>query len=743
MSPKGTKINKKLGRNTFVNQVLGLFISNPFGGYNFRQASGQLGITDKASRELVRHILEELCEAGEIVEAKRGKFKRNPEKFKEVVKGNTVEGIVDMKQTGKAYVTSPDSPEDIFIAAGNTNRALNGDKVSVLLFPQRRGRKPEGQVREVLERAKRQYVGIINITGNHVFLTPDDVTIPVDFILDQGKLKGAKNGDKVIIILTEWPERSKNPFGEVTDVLGKPGENEVEMNSILANYNYPMSFSKAAEAEAAGIREVILPEEIAARKDFREVWTITIDPLDAKDFDDALSLKKLPDGKWEVGVHIADVSHYVKPGSSIDKEAYERGTSVYLVDRTFPMLPEKLSNHVCSLRPFEEKLCFSAVFKLNDKAEVLEEWFGKTVIKSDRRYTYEEVQAMIEGGEGDYKQELMILNGLALKMRKDRFGLGAINFRSKEVKFKLDENGKPVEAYIKEQKEANWLVEDFMLLANRKVAERVGKRKGTAAVKTFVYRIHDSPNPEKLGIFAEFVRKLGYSIKTSSRKQLSESFNKLFNDVAGKGEENMIETIAIRTMAKAIYSTKNIGHYGLAFPYYTHFTSPIRRYPDLMVHRLLEMYLQGKPSVKQEVYEEYCKHSSDMEKNAVEAERASVKYKQAEFFMDKVGQQFTGLISGVSKWGIYVELDINKGEGMVPLRSLADDSYYLDEDNYKVIGTRYGREFRLGDAVKVIVRHIDLPRKQMDFEFVDDEETGVGNFKNRTHSGRNAKRKYF
>ncbi len=718
MSKKSVKVSRKSGRNTFANQVLNLFIANPFGGYNFRQVSGQLGISDKASRELVRMILLELCEAGEIVEAKRGKYKLNPAKVRQPSHRNTVEGVVDMKQTGKAYVTAEGVDEDIYIAPNNTNRSLNGDRVRVLLFPRRSGKKLEGQVLEIIGRAKTQFVGTVHISGKHAFLIPDQIVMPVDIVLEPGKLQGARHGEKAIVRLTDWPEHSRNPFGEVVEVLGKPGDNEVEMRSILAGFDFPLSFTKVAETEARKIPDTPTDKDLEGRKDFRPYFTCTIDPIDAKDFDDALSLRKLDNGAWEVGVHIADVSHYVRPGMAIDQEAYERGTSVYLVDRTYPMLPEKLSNNVCSLRPEEDKLCFSAVFQMSAKGEVTEEWFGKTVIRSKRRYHYEEVQQIIEGAEGDFKEELMILHGLAQKLRNDRFKKGSINFKSKEVKFRLDENGKPVEAFIKEQKEANWLIEDFMLLANKKVAEFIGRRKGQAPVKTFVYRIHDSPNLEKLEVFAEFVRKLGYSVKTSSRKFLSDSLNKLFEDISGKGEENLVETIAIRTMAKAIYSTKNIGHYGLAFPYYTHFTSPIRRYPDLMVHRLLEMYQKGKPSVSQEEYEAHCKHASDMERNAVEAERASVKYKQAEFLLDKIGQEFTGLISGVSKWGIYVELDINKGEGMVPLKNLQDDYYYLDEDNYKVIGYKHGREYRLGDAVTVVIRHIDLPRKQMDFDFV-------------------------
>ncbi|MEI6577649.1 MAG: ribonuclease R [Bacteroidota bacterium] len=719
MAAKKINGKSKLGKNPFYNQVMNVFVKSPYGGFNFRQVSKQMGINDKASRELVRLILEELCMTKEIVEDKRGKYKLNPGLIREKFLHNTITGRVDMKDTGKAYIISDDDTEDIYIAANNTNRALNGDTVKVMLFPKRSGRKPEGQILEVLERAHKNFVGVMKISGAFGFLIPDDVRMPVDIFIPGPGLKGAKDGEKVLAVMTDWPEHSKNPFGEVLEVLGKPGEHAVEMNSILANYDFPLSFSKAAEKEAENITEAISREEYAKRRDFRDIFTCTIDPIDAKDFDDALSLKKLPNGNWEVGVHIADVSHFVRPGMAIDKEAYDRATSVYLVDRTFPMLPEKLSNKVCSLRADEEKLCFSTVFEMNDKAEVISEWFGKTVILSDRRFTYEEVQEMLDGNEGDFKAEILILDGLAKKLRADRFKKGSINFRSREVKFRLDEFSRPVEAFIKEQNDSHRLIEDFMLLSNKKVAEKIGKKKGEAEAKSFVYRIHDEPNPEKLGTFVEFVAKLGYSVKTGSRKTLSDSLNQLFDKIAGKGEENLVETIAIRTMSKAIYSTKNIGHYGLAFPFYTHFTSPIRRYPDLMVHRLLEEYMAGKKSVDRDDLEAKCKHSSEMERNAADAERASVKFKQAEFMLDKIGQDFSGLISGVGKWGFWVELDINKGEGMVPMRSLQDDYYSLDEDNFMIVGERRGKKFRLGDPVMIKVKHIDLARKQMDFELVE------------------------
>lgn len=720
MTKKAAKAtNNPISKNSFINTVQAVFIENPYRAFNFRQVSSQLGLSDKASKELVKKILETLTDQNIIVELNRGKYQLNQKKMMELIPQNFVTGVVDMKQTGKAYIVTPDLDEDVFIAYNNTGRALHGDTVKVHLFPKRKGRKIEGQIVEIIKRARTNFVGTISLSGKIGFLIPGDIAVPVDIMILPENLKGAKNGQKAVVKMTDWPEHAKNPMGEVVEVLGKPGDNEVEMKSILVNNNFPLSFPKNAEKEAARIKDLIGEDEISSRRDFRNAFTITIDPEDAKDFDDALSLQKISENVWEIGVHIADVSYYVKPDSAIDQEAFDRGTSVYLVDRVIPMLPEKLSNNVCSLRPNEDKLCFSAVFKINEKAEVLDEWFGKTIIRSCRRYNYEEVQSMIEGADGDYKPELLVFHSLAQIMRTERFKGGAINFNTVEVKFRLDENGKPLSTYIKENKEANWLIEEFMLLANRKVAELIGKKKGAAKPKTFVYRVHDVPNPEKLGRFSEFLNKLGYSLKTGSRKSLAHSYNRLFEQIAGKGEETMIETIAIRTMAKAEYSIQNIGHYGLDFKYYTHFTSPIRRYPDLMVHRLLERYLAGKPSVSEEEFEPKCQHSSEMERKAEQAERDSVKYKQAEFMMDKIGQEFFGLVSGVSKYGLYVEIEGNKCEGMVSLKYMNDDFYYLDEDNYRVVGQRYGQEYKLGDKVKIRVRKVDLQKKQMDFVLVD------------------------
>ncbi len=715
MSRKKSNKASRSAQNPFIKPVEDFFRSNPTKSYNYKQIAYNLGVSDKVSKDLTFKIVESLADSGILVRLNRGKFKYNPQLVAEKFHHTVVEGKVDMKQTGKAYVIVKELEDDVYIAPNNTGHALHGDKVKVRLFPLRKDHKLEGEVIEVLERFKNQFVGKIQITGKFAFLVPDEANMPYDIFIPKEALNNAKNGQKAVARIVDWPERSKNPFGEIIQVLGRPGDNDVEMNSILASFEFPLEFNKKTLKQAESIPDKISDEEIKKRRDFRNVWTCTIDPPDAKDFDDALSLKKLDNGLWEVGVHIADVSHYVKEGTDIDTEAYERGTSVYLVDRTIPMLPEKLSNQVCSLRPDEDKLCYSTVFEMDDQAKIHKEWYGRTIIRSNRRYNYEEVQKMIEGEDGEFKEQLMVLHNLATKLREERFRKGAIAFNSEEVKFILDENGKPIDTYIKEQKESNMLIEDFMLLANKSVAEKIGKKKSGDEGKTFVYRIHDEPNQEKLQKFAEFLLKLGYKMNINSRKQLSKSFNTLFKDISGKGEEAMIEQIAIRTMAKAVYSTFNIGHYGLSFPFYTHFTSPIRRYPDLMVHRLLDRYLSNKPSVDKDEFEEYCTHSSDMERKAAEAERASVKYKQAEYLQDKIGQKFNGLISGVSKWGIYVELEGNKCEGMISMRNMDDDFYYLDEDSYKVIGQHKGKEYRLGDPIEIIVHNVDLQRKQMDF----------------------------
>jgi len=716
-------LNKKVKNfetaNSFVKNVFGVFKSQPTAGFNFKQVAGRLGIKDKASRELVRSILDQLVRNGELIQSSKGKYQLNLKNVEYKVEVDSyLTGRVDMKQSGKAYVIPDDKSDDVFISSTNTGHSLHGDKVKVFLFPLRKGRKKEGQIVEVLKRNKTQFVGTIEVSKNFAFLIPDNTSMPVDIFIPITGLNGAKNGQKVVVGITEWPPQSENPFGEVMHILGKPGDNDVEMDSILAEFEFPLSFSNQAESEARKFVDAIPSEETKLRRDFRNTFTITIDPADAKDFDDAISLKKLPNGLWEVGVHIADVSYFVKSGSSIDKEAFLRGTSIYLVDRVIPMLPEHLSNQLCSLQPDKDRLCFSAVFEMDDNAEIHEEWYGKTIIHSNRRFTYEEVQAIIETGLGEHAEEILVFNKLAKTLREDRLKKGSFNFETQEVRFRMDSMGKPLEIYLREMKDSNKLIEDFMLLANRKVAEKIGKPKGKAIPRPFVYRVHDSPLPEKLENFSTFLSKLGYKMNFSSRKTLAQSFNQLFEQVKGKGEENMVETIAIRTMSKAFYTTENIGHYGLSFPYYTHFTSPIRRYPDLMVHRLLFNYLnQGTDANKTEL-EMQCDHTSEMERKAESAERMSVKYKQAEFMLDKIGQEFDGLISGVSKWGIFVEIIGNKCEGMVRLRDMTDDFYYLDEENYQVIGTRKGTQFKLGDKVRIRVKKIDLPRKQMDFSLV-------------------------
>lgn len=712
--------NKNNNLSTFVNTILSAFGENLFRPMNYKQVAKIIGIRDSAGKDAVNHVLMTLLEQGKLIEERPYRYLLSPDLIQEYgPKKQYVEGVVDMKNTGKAYVIPDDDGDDIYIAPNNTGKALHGDRVKVAMFPKRKSKKNEGEIVEVLSRAKTDFVGIFSLSHGFAFVVANSRTMPTDIFIPKGKYKGAKNGQKVIAHLTEWPDNSRNPFGEIVKVLGTPGENNVEMQSILAEYEYPLDFPKAVQKEAQSIPEDIKSSEIKKRLDYRDVFTITIDPQDAKDFDDAISLKRLDNGTFEVGVHIADVSHYVRPDSAIDVEAMDRGTSVYLVDRTIPMLPEKLSNMVCSLRPNEDKLTFSVIFVMNDNADVLDYKIVKTVINSNRRYAYEEVQSMIDGADGDFKEEIMIFNRLAIKLRDKRMKEGSINFHSEEVKFILDNNMKPVDTYVKVQTEANMLIEDFMLLANKTVAETMGKSEKYKDY-TFVYRVHDEPNPEKLYNFIQLVSKLGYSMDISSREKLVKSYNTLFDTVSGKGEKNLVETVAVRTMAKAIYSTFNIGHYGLAFPFYTHFTSPIRRYPDLMVHRLIEAYLfEQKPSADKEHYEELCRHSSEMEKRAAEMERESVKYKQAEFLQDQIGKEFDGLISGVSKWGIYVELVNSKCEGLVRYNTLDDDFYYLDEENFCVIGQRYGKIYRLGDEVRVMVENVDLIKKQLDFVMVN------------------------
>lgn len=711
MKTKVTDYKKEL-----IEKIKTFFIKNQKTKYNHKQLSKRLPDLQEKDRKYVNGILYLLAKEGFIIEVYKGKFVLNPkESIKLKTMGPYVTGTVDMKQTGKAYVITKDLLEDIRISSNNTYKALHGDEVKVRLFPKRKNTKTEGEIIEVLKRNKTTFVGTVQKHKNFAFLIPDSKTVPIDIFIPLEDLNKAKNGQKAIAKFTEWPDHTKNPFGKITQVLGEPGTNEVEMHSILAEYNLPALFDPNIEKEAEKIKEDISPKEISNRKDFRKITTFTIDPYDAKDYDDALSYEKTGPESYRIGVHIADVSHYVRESTLLDKEAFERATSIYLVDRVIPMLPEKLSNNLCSLRENEEKLTFSVVFDITISGKILKTWIGKTIIKSNKRFTYEEVQEVIEKKEGLYNDEINTINTIAQSIRKKRMKNGAINFDKSEVKFKLDDQGKPLSVFFKIQKEAHKLVEEFMLLANKAVAERIGKTKAKGLPKSFVYRIHDIPNPEKLHNLAEFVSKLGYKMQTDTRKNISKSFNTLLSKSAGKGEENLIETLAIRSMAKAEYSTKNIGHYGLAFDHYTHFTSPIRRYPDLMVHRLLHDYLNRKPSTNQDQLEEKCIHSTEMEKKAQQAERDSIKLKQVEFMADKVGETFSGVVSGVSKWGLFVELNENKCEGMIRLSELSDDYYYLDEDNYRVVGYNTQKIIKLGDDIQVMVKSANLLKKELDF----------------------------
>jgi ribonuclease R len=681
---------------------------------NYKQVCAKLNIKDTESRETILEILKEQAQKGIFTEPEKGKFKVKDLK-------TFITGKVDMTADGAAFIVPDDEFEkDVFVSARKLHNALHGDKVKVYIYAKKRGRKNEGEVVEIIQRLKTDFIGVIKISDRFAFVSVDDKKMLQDIFVPLTDLAGAKDGQKVQVSITDWPEGAKNPIGKIINILGTQGENNTEMNAILAQYGFPLAFPKEVEKEAEEIPELISEEELKDRKDFRETATFTIDPADAKDFDDAISFKKLPNGNYEIGVHIADVSHYVQPKTYLDKEAYSRATSVYLVDRVIPMLPERLSNGVCSLRPHEDKLCFAAVFELNEKAEILTEWFGRTVIHSDRRFSYEEAQEVLENKEGDYAEELVKLNELAYILRDQKFKNGAISFESTEVKFKLDESGKPTGVYVKERKDAHKLIEDFMLLANKKVAEFIAKKGKGKQKYTFIYRSHDSPNLENLGTFALFAARFGYKINMKTDKEIAKSLNFLMEDVEGKKEQNVLTQLAIRSMAKAVYTTKKTSHYGLAFDHYTHFTSPIRRYPDVMVHRLLAAYLNGERSANEDEYETAASHSSAMEKRAADAERASIKYKQVEYLEENVGKLYMGIISGVTEWGMYVELIENKCEGMIRLKDIADDFYVLDEKNYCIVGQRKKKKYQLGDEVKVKVKKVDLSKRQIDFSLVQD-----------------------
>lgn len=707
------KAGKRMKKGEMTNKLLDLFHNKSSEILSLKHIFSELQLTTHPLKMLCIDIINDMLADDYITEIDKSKYKLTDH-------GTVLTGTFQRKSNGKNSFIPEGGGEPIFVAERNSAHAMNNDKVKIAFYAKRKNRDAEGEVIEILERANDIVVGTLEVAKSYAFLVTENRTLANDIFIPKDKLKGGKSGDKAVVKIIEWPDKAKNPIGQVMDILGKAGDNNTEMHAILAEFGLPYVYPQAVETAADKIPAEIAEEEIAQREDFRKITTFTIDPKDAKDFDDALSIRRIKDGLWEVGVHIADVTHYVKEGGIIDKEAEKRATSVYLVDRTIPMLPERLCNFICSLRPDEEKLAFSVIFNITEKGEVKDSRIVHTVIKSDRRFTYEEAQQVIETGQGDYKEEILALDRLAKTLREKRFTAGAINFDRYEVKFEIDEKGKPVSVYFKVSKDANKLVEEFMLLANRTVAEKIGNVPKNKKAKVLPYRIHDLPDPEKLDNLAQFIARFGYKLRTSGTKtDVSKSINHLLDDIQGKKEENLIETVSIRAMQKARYSTHNIGHYGLAFEYYTHFTSPIRRFPDMMVHRLVTRYLNGGRTASETKYEDLCEHSSTMEQIAANAERASIKYKQVEFMSEHLGQTYDGVISGVTEWGLYVELNENKCEGMIPIRDLDDDYYEFDEKNYCLRGRKKNKIYSLGDAITIKVARANLEKKQLDFTLIE------------------------